>query len=406
MRLCYSKSMPEFLYIHIPFCIQKCIYCDFFSVSYDESVAKTYIDALCQELYLKKDFSATLKSIYIGGGTPSLLPDECFKQLFICLKDNFSFSSDIEITVEANPGTINESKINTVLSLGVNRLSIGIQSFNDNELKVLGRIHNSENATRSIDLIRKAGVNNFSIDLMYGIPGQTMDSWHNSISTAVGLSPTHISAYELTLEENTPLYKLIQSHKIQMPDEELILEMYNHAIDYFASCGYEHYEISNFALPGFKCMHNLNYWDRGEYIGVGTGAHSFINGIRSKNTEDIPRYIEDLNNGIIPEIESAKPTSAEALKEFIFLGLRKTEGININELPPFIPPLPGGDIHTSIPHLTRGDIGEYYSLLDASKELIDEGYFEINRGYLALTRKGIVISNTIIVRLFERLRLD
>ncbi len=396
----------DFLYIHIPFCIRKCIYCDFFSVPYDESVAKKYIDALCQELYLKKDFSTILKTIYIGGGTPSLLPNECFRQLFNCLRNNFNFSSSAEITVEANPGTINESKINTVLSLGVNRLSIGIQSFNNDELKTLGRIHSSEDASRSIEIIKKEGINNFSVDLMYGIPGQTMDSWHNSISTAVGLSPTHISAYELTPEENTPLYKLIQSHKIQMPDEELILEMYNHAIDYFASCGYEHYEISNFALPGFKCMHNLNYWDRGEYIGVGTGAHSFINGIRSNNTEDITRYIEDLNNGIIPEIESAKPTSAEALKEFIFLGLRKTEGININELPPFIPPLPRGDIHTSIPHLTRGDIGEYNSLLDASKELIDEGYLEINRGYLALTRKGIVISNTIIVRLFERLRLD
>jgi oxygen-independent coproporphyrinogen-3 oxidase len=396
----------DFLYIHIPFCIRKCIYCDFFSVLYDESVAKTYIDALCQELYLKKDFSTTLKSIYIGGGTPSLLPSDCFRQLFNCLRNNVNFSSSAEITVEANPGTINESKINTMLSLGVNRLSIGIQSFNNDELKTLGRIHSSEDASRSIEIIKKEGINNFSVDLMYGIPGQTMDSWHNSISTAVGLSPTHISAYELTPEENTPLYKLIQSHKIDMPDEELILEMYNHAIDYFASCGYEHYEISNFALPGFKCMHNLNYWDRGEYIGVGAGAHSFINGRRSNNTKDITRYIEDLNNGIIPEIESAKPTSAEALKEFIFLGLRKTEGININELPPFIPPLPRGDIHTSIPHLTRGDIVGYNSLLNASKELIDEGYLEINRGYLALTRKGIVISNTIIVRLFERLRLD
>jgi oxygen-independent coproporphyrinogen-3 oxidase len=373
---------------------------------YDEPVAKTHIDALCQELYLKKDFYTTLKTIYIGGGTPSLLPDECFKQLFICLKDNFSFSSDIEITAEANPGTINESKINTVLSLGVNRLSIGIQSFNNDELKTLGRIHSSEDASRSIEIIKKEGINNFSVDLMYGVPGQTIESWHNSISTAVELSPTHISTYELTVEENTLLYKLIQSHKIQMLDEELILEMYNHAIDYFASCGYEHYEISNFALPGFRCVHNLNYWDRGEYIGAGAGAHSFINGIRSNNTEDITRYIEDLNNGIIPETESAKPISAEALKEFIFLGLRKTEGININELPPFSPPLPRGDIHTSIPHLTRGDIGGYKSLLDASKELIDEGYIEIERGYLRLTRKGIVISNTIIVKLFERLGLD
>lgn len=181
---------------------------------YDESVAKTYIDALCQELYLKKDFSTTLKSIYIGGGTPSLLPNDCFRQLFNCLRNNFNFSSSAEITVEANPGTINESKINTVLSLGVNRLSIGIQSFNNDELKTLGRIHSSEDASRSIEIIKKEGINNFSVDLMYGIPGQTMDSWHNSISTAVGLSPTHISAYELTPEENTPLYRMLQKDKI------------------------------------------------------------------------------------------------------------------------------------------------------------------------------------------------
>jgi len=468
--------MPNLLYIHIPFCIQKCTYCDFFSMPYDESVAKTYIDALYQELYLKKDFYTTLKTIYTGGGTPSLLPDECFKQLFICLKDNFSFSSDIEITVEANPGTINESKINTVLSLGVNRLSIGIQSFNNDELKTLGRIHSSEDASRSIEIIKKEGINNFSVDLMYGVPGQAIESWHNSISTAVELSPTHISTYELTLEENTPLYKLLKSNKpvpqhkreisytspplmggdkgegeneykkspppypspidgdgniingkfptlakggkgefankIKLPDEELIIEMYNHAIDYFASCGYEHYEISNFALPGFRCVHNLNYWDRGEYIGVGAGAHSFINGIRSKNTEDINRYIQDLNSGIIPEIESIKLTPTDTLKEIIFLKLRKTEGININTLSD-ITVSRNQSCHSALDAessfftsldscFRRNDI----NILQASRELVDEGYLEIERGYLRLTRKGIVISNTIIVKLFERLGID
>jgi oxygen-independent coproporphyrinogen-3 oxidase len=177
---------------------------------------------------------------------------------------------------------------------------------------------------------------------------------------------------------------------LKLPDEELILEMYNHVIDYLASFGYEPYEISNFALPGFSCMHNLNYWDRGEYIGAGAGAHSFFNGRRSKNTEDLKRYIKDLNNEIIPETESTKLTSTEALKEFIFLGLRKTKGININEPPPFIPTLP------------RWDIGV---LLEACRDLVYEGYIELGRGYLRLTRKGIVISNTIIVKLFERLGL-
>ncbi len=421
--------MPEFLYIHIPFCIRKCIYCDFLSVPYDESFAKKYVDALCKELILKKDSARILKTIYLGGGTPSLLADECFIKLFNCLRNNFAFSPSIEITVEANPGTINNAGINTLLSLGVNRLSIGVQSFNDNELRILGRVHTSNDAARAIELIRESGINNFSIDLMYGIPGQTLDSWHNTISQAVGLSPTHISTYELTLEENTPLYKLMKSKEplsqlscevttsapplpaplrrarpgmgedkgapfLKLPDEELILEMYNHVIDYLASFGYEPYEISNFALPGFSCMHNLNYWARGEYIGAGAGAHSFFNGMRSKNTEDIKRYIKDLNNEIIPETESTKLTSTEALKEFIFLGLRKTEGININEPPPFIPPLPRWDI---------GGCGRV--ILDACRDLVYGGYIELEGGFLRLTRKGIVISNTIIVKLFERLGL-
>jgi oxygen-independent coproporphyrinogen-3 oxidase len=385
--------MSDFLYIHIPFCIKKCLYCDFFSVPYDESYAKTYVDALCKELNLKKDSARILKSIYIGGGTPSLLPDECFKTLFKCLRNNFNFSSSVEITVEANPGTINEPKINTILYLGINRLSLGIQSFNNNELRTLGRIHTSEDAIKAIGIIRKEGLRNFSMDLMYGIPGQTMDSWHKSISTAAELSPAHISAYELTPERKTPLYELIESNKIKMPDEEIILEMYNHTIDYLANSGYEHYEISNFALSGFRCIHNLNYWDAGEYIGVGAGAHSFINGIRSENTKDINRYMEYSNRGIIPEAESAKLTSKEYCKEFIFLGLRKTEGIDIMKLPPFIPPL------------TRGDKEGCNSLLEASRELIDDGYLDIDKGHLRLTRKGMVISNIIIVSLFDRLGL-
>ncbi|MDH5202966.1 MAG: radical SAM family heme chaperone HemW [Nitrospirota bacterium] len=414
--------MPEFLYIHIPFCIKKCLYCDFFSVPYDESLAKTYTDALCSELSLKKGFAKTLKTIYIGGGTPSLLPDECFTQLFRCLRDNFHLSSSPEITVEANPGTINQSKITTLLSLGVNRLSIGIQSFEDEELKTLGRIHTEDDALQSIELIKNTGLDIFSIDLMYGIPGQTIDSWKKSISKAIELSPAHISTYELTLEENTPLYELIQSDeinppsptlnsplakegyrgvintetegfsgKIKMPDEGLILEMYNYVIDYLTFCGYEHYEVSNFALPGFRCIHNLNYWARGEYIGVGAGAHSFVKGVRSNNIKDVNNYIDDLNKGIIPETESTKLTSEEIFKEFIFLGLRKTDGISINKLPPFTPPL------------ARGDRGGCDSLLNACKELVDDGYLEIENGNLRLTRKGLVISNTIIVKLFERL---
>ena len=393
--------MTEFLYIHIPFCIKKCIYCDFLSVTYDESYAKEYVDALCRELVLKKKSAGVLKTIYIGGGTPTVLPEESFTQLFRSIRNNFEFSSEIEITVEANPGTINESKIKTLLSAGINRISIGVQSFNDNGLKTLGRIHSSDDAVKAIEMIKRAGINNFSIDLMYGIPGQAMDSWKDTLSRAVGFSPKHISSYELTPEKDTQLYNMIkpapplhsplgcESYRlgkrevIKMPDEELVLEMYNFAIDYLSHRGYEHYEISNFALQGFRCIHNMNYWNRGEYIGAGAGAHSFINGVRSKNIGDIKKYIETLDNGIIPETESMRLTRTDEIKEFIFLGLRKTEGINITK---------SKELGLNIP--------------DSCKGLIDEGYLGISGDYLRLTRKGIVISNTIIVRIFEKLKLD
>ena len=407
--------IPDFLYIHIPFCLKKCMYCDFLSVPYNESLADAYISALCRELHLKNHLILRLQTIFIGGGTPSLLSEDSLNRLFKCLRTNFIFSDNIEITVEANPATLSKSKIDLLLSSGVNRLSIGVQSFNDTELKTLGRMHSSGEAFDSIDLIIKTGLKNISLDLMYGVPGQTMKTWQESASKAVGLSPSHISAYELTLEKDTPLYELTNtskknppsprptlptgrqagqagpfikggtggfSSKIIMPDEGLVLALYDYAIDYFSSCGYEHYEISNFALPGSRCRHNLNYWNRGQYIGAGAGAHSFINGVRSKNTDDINRYIEILNHGTIPEVESSLVTSEEALKEFIFLGLRKTEGISIAESENF-----GLDI------------------TGACKDMLDDGYFEIQGDFLRLTRKGLPVSNAIIVKLFERLGL-
>ncbi|TAL23337.1 MAG: hypothetical protein EPN94_09580, partial [Nitrospirae bacterium] len=241
------------------------------------------------------------------------------------------------------------------------------------------------------------GLKNFSIDLMYGIPGQTMDSWKATLSRATGFSPAHISSYELTPEKNTPLYEMIKTGEtnppsppfdkegmggLLMPEEGLILDMYNYAIDYFAGCGYEHYEISNFALRGFRCIHNMNYWDRGEYVGAGAGAHSFIRGFRSRNTDSIKKYIEITGGGKIPEIESIKLTLSDEIKEFIFLGLRKTEGISI---------------------LKAKELGIVFP--GACKELIDKGYLEITEGLLRLTRKGLPLSNMVIVRIFETLGL-
>jgi oxygen-independent coproporphyrinogen-3 oxidase len=374
--------MPDFLYIHIPFCIRKCVYCDFLSVPYDKTFAQAYIDALCKELELRKDFARTLKAVYIGGGTPSLLSENAFRKLFLCLRNNFHLSADIEISVEANPGTLTESKINALLSLGANRFSVGVQSFDDDELKTLGRVHNSSAALRAVEILKKKGSKNISIDLMYGIPGQTAQSWMATLSTAVGLSPHHISAYELTPEKGTQLWRSLELRTLRMPEEDTAIGMYNQALDHLAACGYGQYEISNFALSGFECVHNLNYWNRGQYIGAGAGAHSFSDGTRSRNTVNIKEYIEGLADGEIPETESIGITAQEAVKELLFLGLRKKEGIDMK-----VPGIPEAMI------------------IKAVQDLVHDGFIEMSGDRLRLTRKGLMISNTVVVALFEKLGL-
>jgi oxygen-independent coproporphyrinogen-3 oxidase len=374
--------MVDFLYIHVPFCVRKCAYCDFLSVPYVGTLAEKYIDSLCKELALRKDSAGQLRTVYIGGGTPSLLSDSSLNQLYKCLGENFSLSEDAEISLEANPGTLDESKIDVLLSLGVTRISVGVQSFNDDELKSLGRIHTSEDAVRAVGLLRGAGLGNYSIDLMYGIPGQTMETWDETLSHAVRLSPCHISTYELTPEKKTPLYGFIQAGEIQLPDEDLVLDMYDRAIDHLSASGYEHYEISNFASPGFACIHNMNYWNRGEYIGAGVGAHSFMRGLRSRNADDIKAYCEYAGSGIIPSVETVRISPAEAAREFILLGLRKTGGISITE-------------------------AEMYGLniISAGSSLLEEGYLETHKDHLRLTRKGLPLSNTVFVKLYEELGL-
>lgn len=365
------------LYIHIPFCVRKCSYCDFYSVRYDESLACAYSKAVCKELRLKRELSGILKTIYFGGGTPSLLPDECFSRIFSCLRDSYSIADDAEITIEANPGTLNQAKTDHLLSLGVNRISLGVQSFDDNELSFLGRIHTADDALSSLEQIRKSGLSNYSIDLMYGIEGQSMDSWRNTIAVATACKPKHISTYELTPESGTPIFK-----RVSKPEEGIILDMYDYAIDGLAPHGYEHYEISNFAEAGYRCAHNLNYWNRGGYVGAGAGAHSFMNGMRSYTIPNIDRYLRRLDCGLLPEAESTQISGEEGLKEFLLLGLRKTEGIKIT------------DAHA---------LG--LDLLHAGRVMIEEGYLEIRNNFLRCTRKGIVISNALIVKLFQYLGL-
>ncbi|MEW6601804.1 MAG: radical SAM family heme chaperone HemW, partial [Nitrospirota bacterium] len=360
--------MSPSLYVHIPFCLKRCIYCDFVSGIYDPEKAKTYIEALKKEISRIPD-GKPLSTLFIGGGTPTALSAEVLTDLIKYIFNRFEFAHDFlinppfppfteggsELTIEANPGTVDMDKLKAVRLGGINRISIGVQSFNDDELSFLGRIHTSKEAEQVVHLARDAGFENIGIDLIYGIPGQTLERWKMTLDKAVTLRPQHISTYELTVEERTELYEYLKNPSLipplskggdmgvticrrakpggnTLPPEDMIIEMYEHAIDYLTSKGYVHYEISNFALPCYSCSHNINYWDRGEYYGVGLGAHSFIAGSRFHNTDNLDEYLDLISKNKNAVKGSESINSDMALSEAIFLGLRKTEGLTLKTL--------------------------------------------------------------------------
>jgi oxygen-independent coproporphyrinogen-3 oxidase len=414
--------MVSSLYIHIPFCVKRCVYCDFVSGVYDPGKSGVYVDAL------KKEISgipagAPLDTIYIGGGTPTALSSDELSDLVNHVFNHFQCADRYEATIEANPGTVDREKLTALRAAGINRISIGVQSFHNKELALLGRTHSSEEAEQAVLLARDSGFENTGIDLIYGIPGQSLDRWKATLEKAVHLSPQHISTYELTVEEGTVLYAMMKSNTVpekkdnskipryppfsegDFPDsplwergvredvlhnnlrvvprnEESIIEMYTYAVDYLTSSGYVHYEISNFARPGFLCRHNLNYWDRGEYYGAGLGAHSFTANRRFHNTTDLDEYVKAIygNRGAVPESEPI--TGEKALSEAIFLGLRKTGGINLNAVSATL----GTDIAST--HL------------DLIHELQKEGLVDYDNktSHLCLTLKGILLSNEIFAR--------
>ncbi|MBI5027200.1 MAG: radical SAM family heme chaperone HemW [Nitrospirae bacterium] len=365
------------LYIHIPFCLRRCNYCDFVSGVYTPSEADVYLDALKKEInslpVLARE-ERPFDTLYIGGGTPTVLSGEEIGGLVMTALNTLHFVKNPEITVEVNPGTVDREKLKTMKDSGVNRLSIGVQSFNDAELKTLGRIHNSEDACFAIELAKDSGFKNISLDLIYGIPGQDLQSWKESLKRAVNLSPVHISTYELTLEEGTELHKAVRAGALILPEEKEVIEMYEFAIAYLNDCGFVHYEISNFALPDYFCRHNVNYWDRGEYYGAGLGAHSFIDGRRFYNTKDMKVYVNSISEGF------EDITEEKALAEAIFLGLRKTDGIN----------LPDFQIR----------YGKNFLELYAKeiKELCESGLLEFKDNNLKLTLKGLLLSNEVFAK--------
>lgn len=342
------------IYIHIPYCVRKCLYCDFCSTAERESAGE-YVKALLSEMEGAKGLSCD--SVFIGGGTPSVLGKELLR-VSDGAEKYFKIENNAEYTVEVNPGTVDYELLREMKNRGVNRLSIGAQSFNDNELAALGRIHTVKDIYAAFDAARCAGFENINLDLMLSTPNQTIKSVKNTLNRVKELAPEHVSAYSLIIEENTPFYGM----ELNLPDEDEEREIYRYTVEFLGDAGLSRYEISNFARGGFESRHNMKYWTEKEYIGFGAAAHSFYKNERFSNTGDINMYIKGLGRGI--EREYITPKERE--KERFMLGLRLAKGIKYE--------------------------GEFEDII---KKLVSEGLLEIKEGYVRLTEKGFDLGNLV-----------
>jgi len=321
------------LYLHFPFCRSKCFYCDFNSYplkNIEEAIP--YIRALHQEiiLYGKKIRNGILKTIYLGGGTPTLFPAKIIEDTLELCYQCFNISSNIEITIEANPGTLNKKKLRSLKSSGINRISIGAQSFQDSTLKKIGRIHTKADILSTYQIAREVGFKNINLDLIFALPEQTYAEFQQTIMEACALNPDHLSLYSLSLEKGTPLFNWWKEGKINLPSQDDEYFMFKWALKFLKKKGFEHYEISNFALPGKQSQHNQIYWDNQPYLGLGAGASSFLRGYRYKNYSNPKRYILELSKRKFPVEEGERLTLKKRMIETIILGLRKREGISYN----------------------------------------------------------------------------
>lgn len=318
------------LYIHIPFCVRKCGYCDFLSAPADEKARDRYVQALLMEIERYRGTETAdrkIKTLYIGGGTPSILSVNQLDCIIRKIKCTFNFCSDIEASIEMNPGTASKEKCRALYQMGINRLSIGLQSTNDMELKTLGRIHSYEDFLNTYTWCREAGFQNINVDLMAALPYQTVESYTTGLRKIIRLASEHISAYSLILEEGTPFYQKYNSGCYPLPDEEQERLMYRETEQILAQAGYERYEISNYAKKGYACRHNLVYWQGGDYLGLGLGSSSYMDGVRFHNTTDLNTYV---NQGAY--VEDREELSMQAkMEEFMFLGLRVMAGVSGTE---------------------------------------------------------------------------
>ncbi len=359
------------LYIHIPFCRSKCIYCDFASFADKNGLQDRYIEQLCTEMTRYGGMS--FDTLYIGGGTPTVLGDGNFKKLFAAIRSNFDIMPHSEITVEANPATVTADKARLLKSLGVSRISLGAQSFVDSELRTIGRIHSAADTAETFHLLRTEGFGNISLDLMYALPGQTTGTLERSIEALLELSPEHISCYGLKVEEGTKLADMAANGKIAEKSEDEFADMYELICRRMKENGYEHYEISNFAKPGFESKHNCKYWRCEEYLGVGLGASSYINGVRYANS----RRFEDYFGGFKRDEEETL-TEDDMMSEFVILGLRMLKS--------------GVDTAEFERRFHRSAESVFGSAIQKNKEL---GLLSEHDGKLRLTERACCISNLV-----------
>jgi len=321
------------LYIHIPFCQQKCLYCDFPSHAHLDDLYQPYVTALCQEISGVGGVltDAVVDSIYIGGGTPTVLAATALQQILQQVHDSFSVDQVAEISIEANPGTVDEEKLCTLKSSGINRISFGVQTFSDSLLRSIGRIHTGDQAIASVKLAQKVGFRDINIDLMYGLPSQSIQQLESSIQQAIELGVTHISAYGLKVEEGTPFALMEEQGRLMLPDEDVEEAMYDVTTQLLPKFGFMRYEISNFAQAGYECAHNLKYWQYKPYVGVGAAAHSFIKGQRLSNRADVAAYIEAIDADQSPIETREAPDLGMGMAEYVFLALRTVQGLLVEE---------------------------------------------------------------------------
>ncbi len=361
------------LYIHIPFCISKCRYCDFLSAPCDDGVKVQYAEALCREIrtFAQNNRHRRVKSVFFGGGTPSVLGDNEMRMLLDVIHDEYVLSDSCEITVECNPGTVTYDKLRMYAEHGVNRISMGLQSSDNADLKLLGRIHTYEDYMESLEYAKKAGFVNINADLMSGLPGQTAEKFTEILKNTISSGVTHISAYSLIIEEGTPFGEMHGKGLLVLPDEDEDRRIYHETGRFLEKAGFNRYEISNYSKPGYESVHNRVYWERGDYKGFGTGAASLIDNVRYTNTPELKEYIY---NGITA-VNEEKLNSEDCMAEYMFLGLRMMKGVDVE------------DFNKKF----NADYDELYGKI--TEKHISSGLLARNGSRIRLTEKGIDVSN-------------